>query len=60
MKAKYQTPAIEGLLADGESILNAASLPSELTQGQNLNNAPETEETSGNLSRLNIWNDDEE
>ena len=58
MKAKYQIPAIECLFADGESLLDG-SLPKNLTDGQDLNNAPTTSETSGNLSRINVWDDED-
>ena len=58
MKAKYQIPTIEWLNADSESAF-AASLPQKVEDGQNLSTAPETNETSGNLSRINIWGDED-
>lgn len=59
MKAKYQIPMIEWLDAESESAF-AASLPNDLVgEGQNLNEAPTTEATSGNLSRTNIWDDED-
>lgn len=58
MKATYQAPAVEQLLADTDMLL-VASLPEVLTEGQNLENAPTTEETSGNLSRNSIWDDED-
>ncbi len=62
MKAKYQTPEMEYLFADSESLLGAASVLTDDGEGnisQGLVNAPTTEETSGNLSRRSIWDDEE-
>ncbi|MBR2238927.1 MAG: hypothetical protein IJ887_13855 [Prevotella sp.] len=59
MKTQYQAPAIEFLFADSESLLEG-SLPQTLTDGQDLGNAPTTDATKGNLSRINIWDNDEE
>lgn len=60
MKTKYQIPTIEYILADSENLLDNASLPQNLTDGQNLDKAPTTDATSGNLSRFNVWDDEED
>lgn len=59
MKAEYQAPAVECLFAEGDSLLQETSLPEELSDGQDLDKAPTTEQTSGNLSRFNIWDDED-
>ena len=58
MKTKYQIPTIEYLLADSESLL-ASSLTGIVENGQDLSDAPTTDATSGNLSRFNVWDDEE-
>ena len=60
MKAKYQIPTTDYLFAESGSLLEG-SLPANLIDGENLGNAPSTDETSGNLSRYtNVWDDDDD
>ena len=59
MKKTYQIPEIECQFAEGDDLMQTASLPMNLVEGQNLENAPETSETSGNLSRKSIWDDED-
>ena len=56
MKAKYQTPSIETISSDLCDLIMASGVE----EGFNTSTAPTTEETSGNLSRRDIWNDEEE
>lgn len=59
MKATYQQPTTEFLGMISTEMI-ATSIPQNLAEdGQNLNNAPTTDETSGNLSRYNVWNDED-
>ena len=57
MKAKYQVPTIEWLNAESESTF-AASLTGVVEEGQDLNDAPTTNETEGNLSRFIAWDEE--
>ncbi len=57
MKAIYQSPKTD-VLSISLTHMIAVSSPEK---GQNLNEAPITEETSGNLSRRrDVWDDEEE
>ena len=56
MKAKYQTPSIETIGSDLCDLIMASGVE----EGFNTDSAPTTEEISGNLSRRDIWNDEEE
>lgn len=61
MKATYIKPAIEVMEGETDELL-AASLLTTNQEGnliQDLGNAPTTTESSGNLSRKSIWDDDE-
>ena len=54
----YIKPVTELIKVSVQSIM----IGSKVENGQNLNDAPETTETSGNLSRRNydVWEDEEE
>ena len=60
MKTTYLKPEMDVLYYAAEQLMSASKTP--ITEGGgNLDKAPETEETSGNLSRRkDIWADDEE
>ena len=57
MKQTYQTPSIKWLEAATEEMIAAST---SIEQGFDLNSVAETTETSGNLSRQSLWDDDEE
>jgi hypothetical protein len=59
MKTTYLKPEMDVLYYAAEQLMSASKPITET--GGNLNEAPETTETSGNLSRRkDIWADDEE
>lgn len=59
MKKIYQAPMIETESMELESLM--ANSVNTLTDGFNLNgDVIDTDQTSGNLSRRNVWDDDEE
>ena len=58
MKATYQQPMTE-LLGMISTEMIAASLLTPVEEGQDLNEAPTTDETSGNLSRYSVWDDED-
>lgn len=60
MKAKYQSPQLYFEALEEEEMI-ASSLRTDESGNpyQTLNDAPTTDDVSGNLSRLNIWEDDE-
>ena len=55
MKKKYQNPEAEFVGMDLEEMIAFS-----VTEGVNLDKAPETDETSGNLSRRSVWDEDED
>ena len=55
MKKKYQNPEAEFVGMDLEEMIAFS-----VTEGVNLDDAPETEATGGNLSRRSVWDDLEE
>ena len=59
MKAIYQKPSTECIYVKVSQVI-AASLPKNVEEGFNPDTAPETTETSGNLSRRSVWEDEEE
>ena len=56
MKATYQKPLIEETDAELTPLLEGSQKLVE--DGFNPNDTPTTEETSGNLSRRNVWFDE--
>jgi hypothetical protein len=57
MKKIYQTPAVRWMEAQTEQMIAVSAVEN----GFNRNSAPETDATSGNLSRqTTVWGDDEE
>lgn len=59
MKTTYQKPAIKAIVMKS-TLLNVIS-QDIVENGQDLGNAPTTDETSGNLSKRNsLWSDDVE
>ena len=63
MKTTYLKPTTDVLYIKVEQLLNSTSGPvgPGSTDNHDLNTAPETDATSGNLSRRkDIWADDEE
>lgn len=59
MKAKYQKPSVEETIAEPTPLM-VESLPENVEDGFNPDNTPKTGDTSGNLSRRNIWEADDE
>ena len=58
MKKIYQMPTIKWMEADTEEMMVASIIMPDMTV--DLENAEETEDTSGNLSRHNsIWDEEE-
>ena len=55
MKKKYQNPEAEFVGMDLEEMIAFS-----VTEVVDLDDAPETEATSGNLSRRSVWDEDEE
>ena len=55
MKKKYQNPEAEFVGMDLEEMIAFS-----VTEGVNLDDAPETDDTSGNLSRRSVWDEDED
>jgi len=62
MKKTYKNPKTDIVtISVAKMIAASASLPEKVEDGQNLEEAPETDATSGNLSRRHdIWADEEE
>jgi hypothetical protein len=59
MKAIYQKPSTE-FMSTTMSQLMVASLPEKVEDGFNPNDTPTTDQTSGNLSRRKVWDDEDE
>lgn len=58
MKATYQKPLIEETDVELTSLMEASNLPEKVEDGFDPGSTPTTNETSGNLSRRNIWGDE--
>lgn len=58
MKKIYQSPETLLMTIATQQMIAASELIKD--NQQNLNEAPETTETSGNLSRRSVWDDEEE
>ena len=60
MKAIYQKPAIKSMAADMSELLVASLFSHDGdNMSQELKDEYTTDETSGNLSRQSLWDDDE-
>ena len=59
MKTKYQNPVMEYLFAETGNLLEGSQLQDIVTNGQDLGGAPTTNATEGNLSRMNVWDDED-
>ena len=58
MKKTYQSPETLLMAIATQQMIAASELIKD--NQQDLSNAPETTETSGNLSRRSVWDDEEE
>ncbi|MBQ7510032.1 MAG: hypothetical protein IJT53_03910 [Prevotella sp.] len=58
MKKIYQSPETLLMTIATQQMIAASELIKD--NQQDLSNAPETTETSGNLSRRSVWDDEEE
>ena len=61
MKAIYQQPTTIVVVLQTQRMIAYSQLKDLVEEGEDLDNAPETTEISGNLSRhRSVWDDDEE
>jgi hypothetical protein len=61
MKAIYQKPNTDLFnITVAQMIAASPALPEKVEEGFNTDSAPETSATSGNLSRKDLWEDENE